>query len=95
MKNKFRWVCSWDNGKGGYNPDREVCNCRGRFVKNLKTAVMSGMGHNDTHPWCGWGYAPLGWKNRTTYIEMKTPSGKISTLRNCGDYEKVIEKFDE
>lgn len=84
-KKLYRWYCNWDNGKGGYDPDYERCRCRGRFVDNIETANKKGFDHNSTHGWCGWGHEPLDWKNQSTCIECKMPSGKIKYLNECYD----------
>ena len=86
MKKKYRWYCTWDNGKGGFNPDYECCGHHGRFVEDIKTAITKGLEHNEVHGWCGWGYPDLEWKNDTTHIECQFPSGKIKWLKKCSEY---------
>lgn len=61
FKAGFYWVCHWDNGKGGFDADRESCSGQGRIVPTLNEAVLAARRHGSRHGWSGWGYAPDHW----------------------------------
>jgi hypothetical protein len=73
LSKNFRWQCCHDKGTG---KDRERCDCRGEWTTKEK-AVQGGKEHNEEHRWSGWGYAPMGWRNKTVNIFEKTSSGII------------------
>lgn len=87
MKNKriYFWRCFHDVGAG---KDRECCAAQGK-LSCLKTAIKNGQKHNQSHRYCGWGYAPSGWSNQTVTIYRKTPKGK---WRVAVSYDKLNEK---
>jgi hypothetical protein len=76
---KYRWECHWDHGTG---QDRECCNCRGHWTENLEKAVAGAKLHNHTHPWAGWGYPSLGWRNQTVNVMQRRKNARNKDLRD-------------
>ena len=89
-KTKYCWECNWTNGKGGFDPDLEGCNKKGKAIHDIPlAAALEGLKHDCKHGWCGWGYAPWGWRNHSTYVCKVTPTGKKKYLGSC---EKIANK---
>ena len=64
----YRWECHHDRGSG---LDREICNCKGRWV-TLAFAVKGGQEHNEFHRNLE---NRENRKNRTVNVFRKTPTG--------------------
>ena len=75
-KTKYRWHCVWTNGHGCFHPDYEACGKVGGWCNTLKSAVDRGLKHNQVYERAWYGYT-----HHSTYIEQKTPSGRISPVR--------------
>jgi len=75
---KYRWECHHDSGHG---KDRERCNCKGYWTRNLTKVVVQAIIHNWTHNWSGWGYAPMDWSNQTVNIYKRRLGAKNRDLR--------------
>jgi hypothetical protein len=80
-KNCYRWECHHDSGSG---KDRECCNSKGRLT-TLESAIKGAATHNSSHRWCGWGYPPSNWVNKTVNVFRVTPTGR----------EKVVVLYDD
>jgi len=92
-KTKYYWLCTWDNGKGAFNPDRECCRMKSdaKFETPLAAAI-AGAEHDEEHGWCGWGYAPMGWENHSTSVYKGNPSkGKHTYIGKCNE---ILDKED-
>ena len=81
---KYYWKCNQTNDKGCFHADFENCNARGKAVfKTAWEAAKAGLKHNDKHKWCGWGYAPMGWKNTSTVVMEQKANGKAEYIGDC------------
>jgi len=74
----YRWECHHDRGTG---KDREQCNAKGKWTKSLNAAAKAGQAHNRSHGWSDWGYAPLGWENKTVNVFMRRIGARNKDLR--------------
>lgn len=80
-KTVYFWECHWTNGKGAFHPDLECCRTKGK--KKFDTpeqAAIAGYKHAETHGWCGWGYAPLGWFSQCVCVYKLTPTGRVKCV---------------
>lgn len=95
QKYKYYWHCSWDNGKGGFDPDYEGCSRKGRACNSPLSAATKGLKHVQIHPWSRWGHPPFNepnWRDHYVYVtgERKTPTGKVKTI-SCGMARDIVK----
>ena len=90
MKVKYYWQCSWDNGKGGFNPDYECCRSKGGLCNTPERAAEIGLKHVQQHRWAYWGYpTDINWRDTLIHVYERTPNGKTIRLGTC---KQVLSK---